>query len=95
MGGSVAMGADCERRSTTASEEASPKTASRIAERDMFARLLPRNRGGKKAEQSKLYLRLTVYNCLPVTGRLYLIIPGHCTRRSLQCSTTGRPLSAD
>ena len=35
MGGSVAMGADCERRSTTASEEASPKTASRIAERDI------------------------------------------------------------
>ena len=33
MGGSVAMGADCERRSTTASEEAS--TASRIAERDI------------------------------------------------------------
>ena len=36
MGGSVAMGADCERRSTTASEEASPKTASRIAESDMI-----------------------------------------------------------
>ena len=36
MGGSVAMGADCERRSTTASEEASPNTASSsTAERDI------------------------------------------------------------
>ena len=41
MGGSVGavgeatMGADCERRSTTASEETSPKTANRIAERDI------------------------------------------------------------
>ena len=40
MGGSVAMGADCERRSTTASEEASPKTASStIADRDMVREL--------------------------------------------------------
>ena len=41
MGGSVAMGADCERRSTTASEEASPNTASTIAERDIVSSALP------------------------------------------------------
>ena len=93
MGGSVAMGADCERRSTTASEEASPKTASRIAERDIYYLEIE---GVKKRNRAHtLYLRLTGYSCLPVTGRLYLIIPGHCTRRSLQCSTTCRPLSAD
>ena len=57
MGGSVAMGADCDRRSTTASEEASPKTASRIAERDMFlsalfiAEIRKLIRGDEKAER--------------------------------------------
>ena len=51
MGGSVAMGADCERRSTTASEEASPKTASRIAERDMV-RVIAEIEGVKKRDSS-------------------------------------------
>ena len=35
MGGSVLVGADCERRSTIASEEASPKTA-RAKREDIF-----------------------------------------------------------
>ena len=56
MGGSVAMGADCERRSTTASEEASPKTASRIAERDIrevrSAVAIAEIEGGKKRNGS-------------------------------------------
>ena len=35
MGGSVLVGADCERRSTIASDEASPKTA-RAKREDIF-----------------------------------------------------------
>ena len=75
MGGSVAMGADCERRSTTASEEASPKTASRIAERDMIREVRCREfaeiEGAKKRDGGPPYretLTLTAGYNMPVTG---------------------------
>ena len=77
MGGSVAMGADCERRSTTASEEASPKTASRIAERDMV-RVIAEIEGVKKRDGSNAYCVGTIVYASDRT-RLYLIVPGHCT----------------
>lgn len=75
MGGSVAMGTDCERRSTTASEEASPKTASRIAERDILFVAIAEIRRDEKADSLRprlrpfthVLLRTWVQSCLPVT----------------------------
>ena len=58
MGGSVAMGADCERRSTTASEEASPKATSRIAERDMD---IAEIEGVKKRDGSRIKKIISCY----------------------------------
>ena len=87
MGGSVAMGTDCERRSTTASEEASPKTASRIAERDILFVAIAEIRRDEKADSlatpATLHSRFTadVGTIVPASDRrLYLMIPGHCTR---------------